>query len=204
MPKFLLQIQSFSSTPPAEHVSDVPDYFQRLQDALNKPFWHHIDFWINAILGAAGLWFAIWAYIEARGAKKAAKDAETAATEAGQFMTMQTVAIELMAISQRLNGLDVGNTYKEVRSFLDEITGKLHRLTSPFQDNDALNPHITNINTALGSFRTELSNVRPAPGATPASGQIYYAIEGEAAILNTYVNDLLGQLETKSHQKLAT
>lgn len=182
----------------------MPELLQQIQQTINTPFWHHADFWINGILAAAGLIFAISAYLEARAAKGAAKSAQAAADEAGRFMTMQTVAVELMGISQRLVGVDMGITFREARALLDDINGKLHRLTSPFQNDDALAPHIANIHGALGTIKTALSNAKPNVGVTLATGQIYYAIEGEAGTLNTYVNDLLGQLETKSHRKLAT
>lgn len=182
----------------------MPDQFQQIQQALQIPFWHRPDFWINAVLGAGGLFFAVQAFREAKAAKKAAKDAETAATEAGQFMTMQTVAIELMAISQRLTNLDQAIKFREARTLVDEITGKLHRLTSPFQGKEDLGPIITNIHESLATVKTALSGVRPSPGQVEITGQTYNAIEGEAATLNLYVNDLLGQLETKSHSQLAT
>jgi hypothetical protein len=169
----------------------------QIQQALNAPFWHRGDFWINAIVGFIGLIFSILAFWAARAAKAAAK-------EAGQTITMQTVAIELMAISQRLNGVDPNMDFREARTLLDEISGKLHRLTAPYKAQQDLAPTITNIVENLVTAKTSLNAVRPTVGTTQPPGSVYYAIEADLAGLNGLVNDLLGQLETKSHQHLAT
>jgi hypothetical protein len=168
----------------------------QIQHGLDLPFWNHPDFWINAVLGAGGLVFAVLAFYAAKGAKTAAK-------EAGQTITMQTVAIELMAISQRLNNLDPSMQFREARTLLDEVSGKLHRLTAPYQSQDDLAPTIADIHESLTTTKTSLNAVRPSPGTTQPPGATYYAIEADLATLNGVVNDLLGQLETKSHQHLA-
>jgi hypothetical protein len=189
---------------------DQPEPLQQIEQALRTPYWHHADFWINAaigaagaIIGAVGLYYAIKAFRAARAAQRAAMDAKTAADQAGRFMTMQTVAIELMGISQRLNNLDQKIRFREARFLLDEVTGKIHRFTAPFLNNPELAPSITRIHETLISTKNALSGVIPSPGEEEVEGQTYNAIQGETATLNLYVNDLLGLLEVKSHQQLA-
>ena len=181
----------------------MPDQFQQILQALRTPFWHHWEFWINFLIGLGGLIFAIEAFVQAKAAREAARDAETAAKEAGQFMTMQTVAIELMAISQTLSKLKEEIVFGEARTLLDEVTAKLHRLTSPFQSHADLAPFVTKIHESLANAKDALIGVRPAPGASQIAGETYNAIEAEISNLNLLVNDLLGLLETKSHQQLA-
>jgi hypothetical protein len=179
------------------------DELQQLLQTLRTPFWHHWEFWINALIGLGGLIFAIEAFWQAKAAREAARDAETAAREAGQFMTMQTVAIELMAISQTLSQLKEGIVFGQARTLLDEVTAKLHRLTSPFQGRDDLAPLVTKIHESLANAKAALISVRPSAGAPQIPGETYNAIEAEISNLNLLVNDLLGLLETKSHQQLA-
>jgi hypothetical protein len=64
-----------------------------------------------------------------------------------------------------------------------------------------LGPVIEQVHESLTSAKTALSGVRPNPGADETPGETYNAIE--IATLNLYVNDLLGLLETKSHQQVA-
>src|ERR1700730_6528303 len=74
----------------------IDNSFDQIRRTLQMSFWHHGDFWISTGIGIAGLGFTIWAVLEAKGAKRAA-------IEAGRTVKMQTVAIELMEISQKLD-----------------------------------------------------------------------------------------------------
>lgn len=168
----------------------------QIEQMLRTPFWHHTEFWISAFVGATGLIFSILAFW-------AAKAAKTAAREAGQTITMQAVAIELMAISQRLNNVDPSMEFREARTLLDEVSGKLHRLTAPYKAQEDLAPTIAGVLESLTTAKTSLNAVRPSPGSTQPPGSTYYAIEADLAALNGFVNDLLGQLEAKSHQHIA-
>ena len=66
-----------------------------------------------------------------------------------------------------------------------------------------LGPVIEQVHESLTSAKTAPSGARPNPGPDETPGETYNAIEGEIATLNLYVNDLLGLLETKSHQQVA-
>src|ERR1041385_6940974 len=75
--------------------------------------------------------------------------------------------------------------------------------SAPSMNMPDLGPVIEQVHESLTSAKTALSGVRPNPGADETLGETYSAIEGEIATLNLYVNDLLGLLETKSHQQVA-
>jgi hypothetical protein len=160
--------------------------------AASSNFWQHPDFIISTAIGLAGLGFTIWAVVAANAAKKAA-------VAAGRTVKMQTVAIELMEISQRLDTLNFAIEFPEARDFLNAVNRKLRRLIAPFQDYSEFQSSVANIRESLTNAKTSLNGVRQQPGAPAASpGVVYNAIEADLATISGYVADLLGQMETKS------
>jgi|GEM_PF-3375652 len=164
----------------------------QLQQILQVPFWHHVDFWISTGIGIIGLGFTIWAVFAATGAKRAA-------VEAGRTVKIQTVAIELMEISQKLDSLDLEIMFPDARDFLNGVSSKLRRLIAPFQNYQDLGPAVANIRESLSNAKTSLNAARPQPGAPPAPvGSVYNAIEADLATISGFVADLLGLMETRA------
>jgi len=133
------------------------------------------------------------AYREAHKAKKAA-------TEAGQTVKIQTVAIELMEMLQKLDDLYPEILFSEARDLLNEIDRRLRRATSPFQKDDDLAETITTLRTALETARNSLNSVRPEDPSKEknAPSAVYYAIQNDFAQINNTVADLLGLCEKKT------
>src|SRR6266566_5145519 len=106
---------------------------EQIQKIFQVPFWHHGDFWISTGIGIVGLGFTMWAVLAATAAKRAA-------VAAGRTVKMQTVAIELMEICQKLDSLDPAILFPDARDFLNGVNTKLRRLIAPFENYDDLSP----------------------------------------------------------------
>jgi hypothetical protein len=167
--------------------------FVSLQSVLDSPFWKDPAFWITLLVTLAGVVFAILAFIEARKAK-------AAATEAGKTVKIQTVAIELTEISQRLDILGMEIRFNEARDLLNEISRKLRRLVSPFQTDPELKETVASLKEALNSAKNSLNDVRPTEPLEEEQppNAVYYAIEADLANINGFVADMLGLLEKKT------
>ena len=161
---------------------------------VQTPFWKQPAFWIGSILGVAGLIFLIKAFLEARQAKRAA-------TEAGQTVKIQTTAIELTEISQKLDKLPQEIHFNEARDLLNEISRRLRRATSPFAKDSVFGETIAELREALDAAKVALNKVRPTDQVTTTEGAphaVYFAVEGDFATINSIVADLLGLFEKKS------
>jgi hypothetical protein len=163
-----------------------------IQKAVEIPFWQHFDFWIALILGVAGLYFSILAFIEARKAKHAA-------TEAGKTVKIQTITIELSDILPKLDKLQPEINFNEARDLLNEITRRLRRVVSPFEKDAALCDKISALREALDKTKESLNKVRPTdPTKDEIPRTVYYAVESDFATINNAVADLLGLFEKKT------
>lgn len=177
----------------ATEIDQVTKLLDVIQSTLNTPFWNHLDFWIVTVVGLASVGFSLMAFVEARNAKRAA-------TEAGKSVKIQTVTIELTEISQKLDKLQPGIHFNEVRDLLTEITRRLRRIISPFQNDSDLSSAIKSLKETLTSAKGSLNKVRPADQANEkdAPNAVYYGIEGEFASISDGVADLLGLFEKKT------
>jgi hypothetical protein len=177
-------------------ISDTQHLMQNvgeLTTIINTPFWKSVDFWIHTVLSSLGLIFAILAFIEARRAKHAA-------TEAGKIVKIQTITIELTEISQRLDRLEPDIHFNEARDMLSEASRRLRRAISPFQKDPELAETIEKLKSSLDSAKITLNGVRPSDtsqGNQPPNA-VYYAIEGDFAIISGFVAELLGLFEKKT------
>jgi len=182
---------------------DIQTQINHLTELLQSPFWHRGDFWIFAILGMVsivvsgfGLWFSIKAFGEAEQAKVAATQAKVAAKEAGKVVRVQTVAIELGEISQRLERLEPDILFSDARELVNEVARKLLRSISPYSEEPLLKTKIAEIRAAIPAAQNSMKEVRPSPGASEVPGAVYNAIEADLAKLNNLVAELLGLFET--------
>lgn len=157
---------------------------------VSIPFWDRTDFWISTGIGLFGLYFSIRAFHEAKRAKKAA-------VEAGRTVKIQTVAIELSEVSQKLDAIEPDISFSEARNLLAEISRKLRRVTSPFADDLLLSEAISSLRDAMDAAQVSLKAVRPASeqGESEASSSVYYGIENDFSNINNLIADLIGLLE---------
>jgi hypothetical protein len=174
-------------------VPDVQSAVEQALELLRRPFWQHTDFWIATILGIAGVIFSLLAFVEARKAKRAA-------VSAGRTVKVQTVAIELTEITQKLDRIQPGIRYSEARDLLAEISRRLHRATSPFTEDPKLSGAISPTLEGLQAAQNSLKAVRPTDPAkeNEAPRAVYNAIEDSFATINNSVADLLGLLEKET------
>ncbi len=183
--------------------SDVQSILNRLMEELQRPFWHRLDFWVGIIgilVSGAGLFYSIRAFLEAEKAKKEAQEARKAATAAGRTVRLQTVAIELSEIIQKLERLQQDIRFSEAQELLNEVSRRLRRFVSPFADDSKLSGAITPCLNALDSAQKSLNGVRPSDPskATEVPGAVYWAIQGDFATINSLVAALLGLFEKES------
>jgi hypothetical protein len=160
---------------------------------LPPPFYRDGGFWISLLIGGAGLVFAILAWIEAKKAKKAA-------TAAGRTVKLQTVAIELSEISQRLDRVQPGIRFNEARDLLSDTSRRVHRATAPFAKEANLSESIVAAVQAVQAAQNSLKSVRPAEPSkeTEAPDAVYYGIEADCSAVSSCVADLIGLLEKQA------
>lgn len=163
-----------------------------LTNAINIPFWHTPHFWIGTGLTLLGLLFSLLAFIEARKAKRAA-------LEAGRTVKIQQTTIELTEVSQGLDRLTVAIHFDEARDMLNDLTRRLRRTISPFQNDPELKLTIGNLKEALNSANDSLKKVKPADPQQEnlAPHAVYYAIEADFSTISGLIADLLGLLLEK-------
>lgn len=186
---------------------DIQSQINRILDLLQRPLHQRLDFWIFFVLavigiaaGVASLYYAVLAYEEAKLAKSAAEQAKKAATEAGKTVRVQTVAIELGEITQKLEQLRPDILFSEARDLFNEVSRRLRRAISPFADDPALKTTIAAVRAALDATQTSLKNVRPTDPnkerETPAA--VYNGVEADFVAISNLVADLLGLFEQKT------
>jgi hypothetical protein len=183
--------------------TDIQSELGRIIEFLQRPWWNRLDFWIGLIavlVGVAGLVYSILAFREARKAKHEAQEARKAATAAGRTVRLQTVAIELSEIIQKLERLQRGILFDQAQELLNEISRRLRRFVSPFQDDGKLSPSISLCLGALESAQKSLNSVRPTDPAREAEvpGVVYLAIQGDFATINNSIAGLQGLFEKES------
>lgn len=159
-----------------------------------EPFYSQIEFWIATVIGLASVVFSYIAFT-------AAKEAKTAATEAGKTVKIQTITIELTEIAQRLDKLDAELSFAEARDLLNEISRRLRRLIAPFQDKDDLSTACSNLKGALSEAKSSLDSVRPKEDTElddlPVS-TIYFAIQSHFSNISDFVAEIMGLFEKRT------
>lgn len=165
----------------------------QLIELLTQPFYLKWDFWIANALGLAGLVFSVLAWIEA-------KDAKAAAKEAGAIVKIQTITIELTEIAQRLDKLDLDVSFPEVRDFLNEVTRRLLRLIAPFQTLPDVAEKCELLKQALSDAKVALNGVRPSGDGEEAVSQnaIYFATQEHFSSISSLVAELMGLFEKRT------
>jgi hypothetical protein len=181
--------------------ADVQSQIARIMELLQAPFWRRWEFWLHLVgigVGVAALVYAIRAFEEAKLAKQEAERAKDAATAAGKTVRVQTVAIELGEISQKLGRLQPDARFSEARDLLNEVSWRLRRAISPFAEDEALKSTIASVRQALDTAQNSLKNVRPASADSDAPGVVYNGIESDFALIGNLVADLLGLFEKQT------
>jgi hypothetical protein len=171
---------------------DIQSVLNRINE-LHPPFWKDLGFWISLAVGIAALVFAILAWVEARQAKRAA-------TAAGRTVKIQTVAIELTDIAQKLDRIQPEILFNEARDLLTEIQRRLRRLMSPFAKDPELSEAIRAVLEAFEAAQTSLNAVRPTDPKKEAEAPnaVYYGIEGDFATISNRIADLTGLFEAQT------
>jgi hypothetical protein len=167
----------------------TPDEIKELADQLAVPFYRDWAFWIGNLIGVLGLWFSIKAFIEAKGARRAA-------IEAGRTVKIQTITIELIEIAQRLDKLDPDLEFTAARDLLNEVNRRIRRLIAPFQAIDKYVAPCLSLKKALDVAKEALEGVRPSTTEGDlAPNSIYYGMQGHFASISGLVAEILGLFE---------
>jgi hypothetical protein len=183
--------------------TDVQSALNQLMQLAERPLWYRPDFWVGVVsvlVSAGGLIYSIRAFREAEKAKQEAQEARKAATAAGRTVRLQTVAIELSEIIQKLERLQQDIRFSEAQELLNEVSRRVRRFVSPFADDVKLSEPIAVCLSALDSAQKSLNAVRPTDPtkAIDVPGVVYWAIQGDFAQINNLVAALLGLFEKES------
>jgi hypothetical protein len=170
-----------------------PELVKQLIQYFPPPFWRDGGFWISFVVGAAGLVFSILAWVEAKRAKRAA-------TAAGRTVKLQTIAIELTEIVQKLDKVQPGIRFNEARDLIADTSRRVHRATSPFSKEPKLSEAIESSKSAVHAAQEALKQVRPAPDVqeSEAPNSVYYGIEAACSAVSDAVSDLIGLFEKQA------
>jgi len=99
-----------------------------------------------------GIGFSFLAFLEARRAK-------AAANAAAYNLKIQNITLELAEIVSGMDTLDSKNvTYPSARDSINELTRKLTRLLSPFQNDEAFAGPVTEVRKALSEIKESFKN----------------------------------------------
>jgi hypothetical protein len=164
----------------------------RILETVAEPFWHRTDFWIGAVIGIAGLVFSVKAFLEAR-------KAATAAREAGRTVKIQTTTVDLTEFAQRLGKIQPRIRFVDARDLLDEVNRRLRRAIAPFAGDPVLKNAIEVLKKALQAASEALAAVRPTDAAkeSEAPDAVYNGVEGHFRAISDALADLVGLFEKK-------
>lgn len=155
-------------------------------------FYQEPSFWINLFVGLISVFFSLIAYLEAKKAKIAAR-------EAGKVVKIQTITIELTEIIQRLDKLDIDINYQSAWDFCAEINRKVRRILASYRHDSEIES--IEIITCLNNLKSCLEGVKPFSYDSQADDSlkntVYYAIESELSTLSGKLAELTGLLEQK-------
>lgn len=150
------------------------------------------SFWISNLVGVLGLVFSILAFVEAKHAKLAAKDA-------GRIVKIQTITIELTEIAQRLDKLDFDLGFSTARDLLNEVNRRLRRLVAPFQSHPKYAESCLALKKSLDEAKFALDEVRPSGAESDhAPNTIYYGMQGHFATISAGVAEIMGLFEAET------
>jgi hypothetical protein len=170
----------------------TPDQLKELVDQIAVPFYRDWAFWIGNVIGLLGLWFSIKAFVEAKQAKLAAKDA-------GRIVKIQTITIELTEIAQRLDKLDFDLEFTVARDLLNEVNRRLRRLIAPFQANEKYAESCLALKTSLEEAKRALHESRPSESESDrAPNAVYFGMQGHFASISAGVAEIMGLFEVET------
>jgi hypothetical protein len=169
---------------------------ERIRTLVEAHFWTHGDFWIALSIGLAGLSFSILAYVEA-------KSAAIAAREAVKAVKLQSMSGDLIEVSQKLQAAKPGISFDEAKAIYSEALFKLQRAMAPFENDQGLRSQIEVVGAALEAAHGSLNSVLPSDPneGNETSVSVYYGIEDKFSILNGQVGRLLGLVEQQTVEK---
>jgi hypothetical protein len=186
-------------------VLQIDSLHLKFAQLTNHNFLRQPDFWINVAIGLGGAFigYLAWreagrAFKEAGKAKDAATAAKDAATEAAKAVKIQTVAIDLTEIIQKLDKFDMNITYQDARDSYNETNRKIRRLLAPYVKDENLKLKIGEIFGTLDQIKQNLISVRPFnvdKDVSSTGNNVYFAIEADFSILSGNLAEVCGIFE---------
>lgn len=177
----------------ASETQDINTVVLKLFEKLNESYWTQPEFWIGVVIGAVGLLFSILAYIEA-------KQAKTAALNAGEFIQIQSITIELNEILHSLQSITSDIQFEEARDILSNVTNKLRRYLASYKKKEEYQDACQKIFDSLQHASKALSDVKPSGPDLQSIGYgvVYSGIEGSFSIICGHVSELMGLFERRA------
>lgn len=168
------------------------------------PFYQDVEFWISFALGSVGLFFSIVSWWQAKGAKKAAEQAEAAAERAAKIVKTQDVLLDITEIIT-LCTLEVESSFIDANKKLTSVLGKISHSIGVLQDDHQHNEAINNVKGSISKIRDVLMGLNPIYMEEAAiqikdiqdNNRVYLAIAPNLDILVSHLQELCGNLQGK-------
>lgn len=176
-----------------EIINKISSAVISIQEKLNENFWASPEFLVNLFIGIVGLILSFLAYHEAKKAKQAA-------IEAGEFIQIQSITIELNEILHSLQSINLNIQYKEARDVLTNATNKLRRYLASYKNKEVYRDACKKILDSLQYAQKSLDDVKPSGAELESSGYgvVYSGIEGSFSIVCGNVSELMGLFERRA------
>lgn len=161
-----------------------------LLEGVAVPFWRDWAFWIGTGLGVLGVMLSGFAFVEARQAKIAAR-------QAGRVVKLQTIVVELTEVALRLERFDDHADFRSARNLLTETTRRVRRLIAPFQDSEAYRASCDELKGTMARAKEELAKLRPG-GPDEAANTVYFALQEIFTDLGAQIAEIIGRFESET------
>lgn len=160
------------------------------------PFWQTIDFWVFLILSFVGVALSGYGAHQANQAKIEATKARIEATNAGKVVRVQTVAVELLELSQLVEErLDKTIDFKRARDLFSLVNRKLQRHLAQIGPDSISAAKMESLNKDLENLKTALDSVRPSSSSEEIPGTTYWSVEAHFLVILGTINSIIGELE---------
>jgi len=154
--------------------------------------WKSLQFWICVALGVGSIIFSAKAFIEARGAKKAATKARTS-------LSIRNIENELGVEISILNGIPKSITYTEMRKICLDLTSKMARIKEIIIRLELIDESdVQRIEDVINNLNMALSQVKPdfEGGETK-----FYIFNGMSAVItdtSQILSTIIGKIQAKN------
>jgi hypothetical protein len=173
-----------------EQYEYITKTLNKIISTLNN-FWTSPSFWIGTVVGLAGVFFSILAFVEAGKAKQAAQEARAS-------LSIKNIETELGIEVSILNGIKSEINYDEMRRIVVELTSKIARIKEVIiklhliEQND-----LTDIESVISNLSNSLKQVKPDFESSQISNMVYNGMADVVAETSQLLSTIIGKIQAK-------